>query len=211
MQKFEILFENDDFCIVNKPKGLITHASLDKSRDNLFDQLKKHYQSTNKEVSLLHRLDKETSGLILFSLNPGKNKLLQQLIEKKELQKTYVAQVHGNPSWTEETVLKDYVKKVKTNGMEKMVVVSTGGDVALAKAKSLAPTIVQVTLVTGRMHQIRLQLASRGFPILGDELYGKAEKLAEGMHLHSAYLGFNFEGKMYSFLSPPVFFKAFSL
>lgn len=202
-QKFQIVFENDDFCVVNKEKGLITHGTLDKTRTNLFDLLKLHYQKFNKEVFLLHRLDKDTSGLMLFSLNIDKNKELQQMIQDKKMQKTYLAKTHGTPPWNEETILKDYLKKTKVKGIEKMVVVEKGGDVALARAKTLAPQIVQITLMTGRMHQIRIQLSSRGFPILGDEFYGgpKGE-----ICLHSSYLKFSFQNQEFEFTSEPSFF-----
>lgn len=208
-QNFQIIFENDDFCVVNKKKGLITHATLDKSRENLFDLLKDHYLKVNKEVFLLHRLDKETSGLILFSLNADKNKSLQELIEEKSLQKIYVAKVNGDPNWAEEILLKDYVKKVTVKGIERQSIVFKGGDVALSMARSLATSIVEVTLKTGRMHQIRIQLSSRGFPIVGDSLYGGSIEKVKGMCLHSAYLSFSFEGKLYEFLSPPEFYKGY--
>lgn len=205
-KKFQIVFENDDFCVVNKSKGLITHGTLDKSRENLFDLLKEHYQKLNKEIFLLHRLDKETSGLMLFSLNANRNKELQQLIEDKGLQKTYVAKTEKTPPWIEEIVLKDYVKKIKVKGMDKMQVVEKGGEVALAKAKTLSPQIVQVTLMTGRMHQIRVQLSHRGFPILGDEFYGG---LKGELCLHSAYLKFSFQNQDYEFLSAPDFYATY--
>lgn len=202
-QKFQIVFENNDFCVVNKEKGLITHGTLDKTRTNLFDLLKLHYQKLNKEVFLLHRLDKETSGLMLFSLNADKNKDLQKMIQEKTMQKTYLAKTQGSPAWNEEIILKDYLKKVKVKGVEKMEVVEKGGDVALARAKMLAPQIVQVTLMTGRMHQIRVQLSSRGVPILGDEFYGgpKGE-----LCLHSSYLKFTFQNQEFEFTSAPSFF-----
>lgn len=208
-QNFQIIFENDDFCVVNKKKGLITHATLDKSRENLFDLLKDHYLKVNKEVFLLHRLDKETSGLMLFSLNEQKNKELQKLIENKLLQKTYLAKVIGTPDWSDEIVLKDFLKKIKEKGIDKQSVVMKGGEVALSRAKVITPNIVQVTLMTGRMHQIRIQLSSRGFPIVGDSLYGGSIEKVKGMCLHSAYLSFSFEGKLYEFLSPPEFYKGY--
>lgn len=139
-KKFQIIFENDDFCVVNKPKGLITHGTLDKSRENLFALLKEHYQKLNKEIFLLHRLDKETSGLMLFSLNANRNKELQQLIEDKGLQKTYVAKTEKTPPWTEEIVLKDYVKKIKVKGMDKMQVVEKGGRCCLSKGQDFIAT-----------------------------------------------------------------------
>lgn len=207
MDKFQIVFENDDFLVVDKKKGLITHGSVDKSRENLFDLLKEHYKKINKDVFLLHRLDKDTSGLMLFSLNEQKNKELQKIIEDKKLTKIYLAKVLGNPNWKEVTLLKDYLKKAKVKGIEKQTVVQKGGEVALANALSLAPQIVEIELKTGRMHQIRIQLSSRGFPIVGDSLYGETPNINQDLHLHSSYLSFFFEGRVYEFLSPPEFFK----
>ncbi len=185
----EIVSLHPDFVVVSKPQGLVVHASLDKNRENLFDLLKVKFPT--REVSLLHRLDKDTSGLILFSLNSDKNKVFQKLLEERKIQKTYVAKVKGITEWHEEILLKDYLKKEKIKGIEKMSVVQKGGDVALAYAKTLAPHIVQVTLETGRMHQIRVQLASRGHPIIGDSLYGADHGK---LHLHSSFLSFDFEG-----------------
>ncbi len=209
MDKFKIVFENDEFAVVNKSKGIITHGSVDKNRENLFDLLKAHYKKFNKDIFLLHRLDKDTSGLMLFSLNEKRNKELQTLIEEKELKKIYLAKVVGIPSWFESTLLKDYLKKVKVKGIEKQTVVQKGGDVALLNVKNLADNIVEIELKTGRMHQIRIQLSSRGYPIVGDPLYGDIGEHSEGLHLHSTYLSFNFLGRVYEFLSPPEFFKEY--
>ncbi len=204
--KLEIIFTHDDFVIVNKPQGLIVHSTVDKTRDNLYDQLKVLYPKN--EVSILHRLDKDTSGLMLFSLNSEKNKIFQKLFEERKSQKTYVANVKVITHFEEETLLKDYLKKEKIGGIEKMIVVQKGGDVALSHAINLAPHIVQITLQTGRMHQIRVQLASRGHPILGDSLYGVDKG---NLHLHSSFLSFEYEGKHFEFVSAPSFYPEFKV
>lgn len=196
MKSITVLFEDSNFLIVNKPAGLIVHATVDKSRENLFDILKETYP----ELSILHRLDKDTSGAMLFSKNPEINKDIQAIFDERSIQKTYLALVHGE--WKEEKgVMEDFLKKEKIKNKEKMVKVLKGGQKAITYFEKITfknnVTQMRFTLETGRMHQIRVQSALRQHPLLGDNFYGKPDS-AERLFLHSHYLEFDYQGKKIS-------------
>jgi 23S rRNA pseudouridine1911/1915/1917 synthase len=200
--QIEVLFEDDNFLIVNKPAGLIVHATVDKNRPNLFDILKESRGSS--ELSLLHRLDKDTSGAILFTKNPEVNKKIQEAFNERSIKKTYRAIVHGE--WRENSgVMEDFLKKeIQKNKKELMVKVHKGGQKAITYfevvKRSEAYSHMSFTLETGRMHQIRIQSALRGHPLLGDAFYGNSEldkKMnAQRLYLHSYKLEFEYEGTL---------------
>ncbi len=196
MISIEVLFEDSNFLIVNKPAGLIVHATVDKSRENLFDILRE----THPELSILHRLDKDTSGAMLFSKNPDINKDIQAIFDERSIQKTYQALVHGE--WeSDKGVMEDFLKKEKVKNKEKMVKVLKGGQKAITYFEKISSkdniSLMRFTLETGRMHQIRVQSALRGHPLVGDVFYGKEDK-AERLFLHSYHLEFQFLGKTIS-------------
>jgi RluA family pseudouridine synthase len=191
--QIEILYQNSDFIVVNKPAGLITHAVVDKSRENLFDIIKEKFKG--QYVGLLHRLDKDTSGALLLSLNPDVNLQLQQMLEGREIKKTYTAIVCG--PWTPKTfTLEDFLKKERIKGIDKMVKVNAGGQKTITfinETTSLKDsTILSMTLETGRMHQLRVQTALRRHPVMGDEIYGDTgfdkKHQIQRLYLHASTL-----------------------
>lgn len=205
-------YEDDQLLIVEKPEGLIVHATLDRSRPNLYDLLKQNYP----ELYLIHRLDKDTSGLILFSKKSEINQELQNLLESREIKKTYLCVVHGmwaSPEGQLQDFLKKEKKKIKSKWQEVMVKVDKGGQKAILNFKVQKSnqhfSLMEMTLVTGRMHQIRVQSQIQGHSIVGDSLYG-LEDQSSRMMLHSYQLEFHFQGKRISVLSPmPEEFKQY--
>lgn len=205
-------YEDDQLLIVEKPEGLIVHASVDKSRSNLYDLLKINYP----ELYLIHRLDKDTSGLILFSKKSDINQELQLLLESRKINKTYLCVVHGE--WSEsEGQLQDFIskekKKINLKWQEVMVKVARGGQKAILDFKKIKSnsfySLLEMKLITGRMHQIRVQSQIQGHSILGDVLYGKQDNIPRLM-LHSHKLDFTFEGHHISVESPmPEIFKQY--
>lgn len=196
MNSIAILFEDQNFLIVNKPAGLIVHATVDKSRENLFDILRE----THSDLSLLHRLDKDTSGAMLFSKNPEINKDVQAIFDERTIKKTYLALTHGE--WeSDKGVMEDFLKKEKIKNKEKMTKVLKGGQKAITHFEKISSknniSLMKFTLETGRMHQIRVQSALRHHPLLGDSFYGKRDQ-AERLFLHSFHLEFEFKGKLIS-------------
>jgi len=196
----EILYQDSDVLVLNKPENMIVHSSLDKSRINLLDIVKKKFPEN--EVTLLHRLDKDTTGTILFSLNPKVNSILENQIHLKECEKYYLALVKGQ--WNIEEVIKDFLKKEKQNGIEKMVKVHSGGQVAISSVKTLKnfsdETLLEFRIHTGRMHQIRVQSALRSHPLVGDELYGAKDP--RGFYLHAFKLSFHLNGRKIAVTAP---------
>lgn len=204
----QVLYEDSDFLIVNKPSGLIVHATVDKSRENLYDILKKDHP----ELAILHRLDKDTSGAMLFSKNPEINKDIQAIFDERTIEKTYIALVHGE--WEgEKGMMEDFLKKEKVKNKEKMVKVLKGGQKAITyfekREYKNGVSLMSFTLETGRMHQIRVQSALRNHPLMGDAFYGKPDK-AERLFLHSHHLEFQFQGRLISVTAPlPEEFKRY--
>ncbi len=198
--KLDIIFEDEDVLVLNKAEGLIVHSSLDKKRENLFDIVKEQYKDNN--ISLMHRLDKDTTGAILFTKNSKVNAVIENQIQKKECEKFYLALVSG--IWNEEGLIKDYLKKEKVLGIEKMSKVHSGGQVAMSYIRTIKTlsqeTLMEFQLHTGRMHQIRIQAASRGHPLIGDELYGKKDP--RGIFLHAYKLAFSIHGKRIEVFAP---------
>ncbi|MFZ4713308.1 MAG: pseudouridine synthase [Bacteriovoracaceae bacterium] len=184
-----ILFENDYYLIVNKPSGLPVHATLDKNRDNLYDQLKKIYR---KELFLIHRLDSDTSGVVLFSKTPEANKHLDEKFKNREMDKCYLAIVTGRVPQNE-GLMEDFFIKKRVNGIEKMLKVERGGDKAITTFQVVERrgtyTLLKLMIKTGRMHQIRAQLSIRGMPIFGDRFYG-VEFKGERLRLHAQSISF---------------------
>lgn len=195
----DVLFEDENFLIVNKPAGLIVHSTLDKKRENLFDFLKKSYP----KLFMHHRLDKETSGAIIFSKDESVNQFLENGFRTHSIEKSYNLIVHGQ--WEHNGELSCFLKKVKNkNGHEVMEVVTKGGvkaisDVTTIKCNSKY-SLLNFKLQTGRMHQIRIQCKNEGHPIVGDLIYGIDKH--ERMYLHSNSLSFTFEGKIISAHAP---------
>jgi 23S rRNA pseudouridine2457 synthase len=184
-----ILFENDYYLIVNKPSGLPIHSTLDKTRVNLFDSLRKKY---GNELFLIHRLDADTSGVVLFSKKAEANKILDSLFKTREIKKTYFALVVGELIPTKGT-MEDFLERKKINGIEKMIKVSKGGEKAITDFEVIEKkglfSLVKLSIQTGRMHQIRAQLSLRGAPIFSDKFYGREIK-HERLRLHSFSLSF---------------------
>src|SRR5262245_17769601 len=180
---FEILFEDADLLAVAKPAGLLTQAPL--GIDSLEVRIRRYLneqQPAAGEVYLgvPHRLDRPASGAILFAKNLKAAQRISKQFESRRVEKTYWALVEGNVEPAEGTWT-DYLKKIE--GEPRSVVVEVG-DPGGRKAvlhykvvKRLANrTLLEITLETGRTHQIRVQCASRGHALLGDNLYGSRER-----------------------------------
>lgn len=204
-----ILYEDDNFLIVNKRAGEVVHATLDKSRDNLYDRLKNcgKYQY----LGLHHRLDKDTSGAILFTKNELVNSFIQNAFENHTIVKKYWAITHGEWKSSIDELITDFLKKEKNkNKIELMVKVTKGGQKAISIINTLKTsnslTLIEFTLKTGRMHQIRVQSALRDHPIIGDAFYGNKEldKMyhPERLFLHSKEISFEYMGKKISAIAP---------
>lgn len=179
----EIIYDDSNFMVINKPPGMPVHATLDKKRKNISDELIK--QTGLRNLKLIHRLDSETSGLLLFSKHSEAHQALENLFKHRTIEKQYWAIVHGIPLLKEQE-LKNFLKKSKVKGKELNLVVKSGGDLALTSYEVIKEldhySLLQCSIKTGRMHQIRSQLSFIGHPLLGDSLYGNDSGIQLKLH-----------------------------
>jgi len=193
--KQNILFENEQVMVINKPQGLAVHAGSG-VRQGLIEALRYIYQD-QPFLELVHRLDKDTSGCILIAKNSKTLKHLQQEIKAKELQKTYYALVHG--AWPEslQSIDAPLLKKSAESGSG-VVTVDTEGKASLTHFAVLqrfwGATLVQAMPITGRTHQIRVHCQYAGHPIVGDNKYtphtANSLSATRSLCLHAAGLNF---------------------
>jgi 23S rRNA-/tRNA-specific pseudouridylate synthase len=198
-----VVEDNEDFVVINKPYGVPTHPTVDNSRENVLWQLSK---SLNHELLITHRLDSETTGLLLFAKNKQFQNVFNYLISNKMVQKKYKALTTRRP---EEKKYIHYIKPDKF--VPKLVsqdpiegwqtcelIVEKINDVTLPNGTPGFESIIQ--LITGRTHQIRAQFTGINCPLFGDVLYGD-ENNEYPLGLQSFHLKFNWtnQNKEFSF------------
>lgn len=168
-----VLFENDDFFVVNKPNGIAVHSGTGLSF-GVVDILKQ--ARPEQTIELVHRLDRDTSGCLMIAKSRKALLILQDLLKENKISKTYVAAVHGQWKHKQTKIEFPLIKYLMDNG-EKRVKVSQTGKSALTKVKSVQigkkTSLLTLKLITGRMHQIRVHCAEMGHAILNDDKYGK--------------------------------------
>jgi 23S rRNA pseudouridine1911/1915/1917 synthase len=187
----EILFSDRDFVACVKPVGL-------DSEHEVPDELKK---TLGGDIFPIHRLDKNVGGVMIFARNKASAGALSKLVQDGDLVKEYVAMVHGavpeQGDW-EDLLFKDssknkvFVVKKERKGVKK----------ARLEFVKLADSLVRIRLHTGRSHQIRVQFASRGFPLVGDHKYGARDEATAPM-LFSCCISFPWKGMQMRFEALP--------
>lgn len=182
-----IAYEDEGLLAIAKPAGLAPHGG-DKIEDSVVARLKAQYGEADFMPTLAHRLDKATSGLLLAAKDYETLRTLNEAFAEGEVAKLYLAWVRGAWSQEEEILLEDVMEKRGAPGAE---AVRTGsGKAARARVLGLVSgadySLVAIRLLTGRTHQIRVQLASRSLPVVGDRKYGSGnERGAMRLHCHA--------------------------
>lgn len=184
---FQIVFEDEHIIVVNKPSGLLTIATEKEKEKTLYHIVREYLQSKNQhsKVFIVHRLDKDTSGIVVLAKDEKtKNKLQEHWNEYVSLRE-YVAVVHNKLEKKEGRIVQ-YLKETKTN----LVYVSKDKDAkeAITNYKVLKEneeySLLEITISTGRKNQIRVALSSINHPIVGDKKYGVKDD-GERLYLHA--------------------------
>lgn len=195
----DIIYEDDDIIVVNKPKGMVVHPANGNPDGTLVNAImaicKDSLSGIGGEIrpGIVHRLDKDTSGLLIIAKNDEAHVNVSEQIKNHEVKKTYIALVRGIIKENEATI--DIPIGRSTSDRKKMAVNKKGKN-AITHIKVLKRydkyTLVEVNIETGRTHQIRVHLSYIGYPIIGDTTYsnGKNEFNVQGQCLHAKKLEF---------------------
>ena len=192
----DVLYEDDDVLIVNKPKGMVVHPAPGHYSHTLVNAVLYHCKDQLSGINgvmrpgIVHRIDMDTTGSLLICKNDAAHQILAEELKEHSITRRYHAIVHGNLKEDEGTVDAPIVDR------KKMSTKSIHGRRAVTHYKVLERfgnyTYIECELETGRTHQIRVHMASIGHPILGDQVYGPAKCpfRLQGQTLHAKILGF---------------------
>lgn len=215
------IFETEDFAVFDKPSGVMVHPTSRTTEYTLLDEIRYHF---GDDANLAHRIDAETSGLVLVTKNKFSDMILKEMFESKQYQKEYLTIARGklegefkidSPIAKEGGVIGVRMTTKNKEGKESLTLIK-----ALKYNSENDTTLLQVSPVTGRQHQIRVHLDSIGHTILGDPIYGVSDKIADDyllknlaeekrfevtgasrLMLHANTLKFNYKNREYSIVS----------
>lgn len=215
----EIVYEDDDVAVVNKPKGLVVHPSLTSTEPTLVNGLLYELDDLSsingvERPGIVHRIDKDTTGLLMIAKNDNASKSLTEQLKNHSCNRTYHALVYGVIN-EEKGRINAPIGRSKED-RKKMAVVKDGKE-AITNFKVLKRfkdfTYIECKLETGRTHQIRVHLEYIGHPLVGDKTYGRRKVIGDqGQFLHAKTIGFIHPttGKWMEFDSElPAYFKEF--
>lgn len=188
-----IIYEDECMLVINKPAGYPVHPSMLHYTDSISNGVKYYFDTLglNKKIRPVNRLDRDTSGLVIFAKNEYVQENLIKQMEKKAFQKEYIALCEGRFEQEKGTINAPIARK-SNSIIERCV--DSSGDSAITHYDVLNYngkfSTVHLVLETGRTHQIRVHMSYIGHPILGDTLYGKSSDLIDRQALHSCKISF---------------------
>ncbi len=192
----DIIYEDDDLLIINKESGMVVHPAPGHYSGTLVNALLYRYSLSGGDSfrpGIVHRLDKDTSGLMIVAKNEWAHDKLSSMISKKEVERKYLAIVSGVIKHDTGTI--DAPVGRDENNRQKMAVTDHNGKDAITHFKVLErfcnSTYIECKLDTGRTHQIRVHMAYIGFPVMNDPLYGRGKCTDFGQMLHSYSIRFS--------------------
>lgn len=196
----DIIYEDEDVVVVNKARGMVVHPAAGNYSGTLVNALLYHCKNLSGingviRPGIVHRLDKDTSGIMICAKNDAAHVSLSEQIQSKTAQRTYLAVVRGNIK-TDSGVIETQIARDKDD-RKKMAVVKEGGRNAVTEYEVVERfgkyTIVKCKLKTGRTHQIRVHMEHLGYPLVGDPKYSpmKTPFSINGQALHSLTLAFD--------------------
>ena len=175
-----VLYEDDDLLAINKPAGLVVHPSYKNTEGTLINGVLERAKTwpEGSRPSLLGRLDKFTSGVVMVAKRPAVHAALQRAMDARRIDKDYAAIVWGRPSPMRGTI--DLALDRDPWDRRRITVTDRGGQPSVTKFERVSTTtahsLVRCRLITGRTHQIRVHLSARDWPIIGDAVYGLKKK-----------------------------------
>lgn len=189
-KKIPILYKDENVIVVNKPNGTLTHSKGVLNNEftvgDFFQNITTYNKSTNRP-GIVHRLDRDTSGIIIGALNEPTAVMLQKQFSQRKVKKTYTAIVDGTPKLTHALIDLPIGRNPKIPSQFR---IDPNGKQAQTEYKILATngscTLVELRPITGRTHQLRVHMAHIGNPIHGDKIYGG--KTSDRLYLHSTKL-----------------------
>lgn len=191
--KLNILFEDDSLLILNKPAGFPIHPSMLHFEDSISNGVKYYFDSIGlkKKIRPVNRLDKDTSGIVIFAKNEYVQECLVRQMKRNEFIKEYIAICEGVLAKTS-GVINEPIARKENSIIERCI--NSKGNIAITHYDVIKSnqnlSVVHLKLKTGRTHQIRVHMAYIGNSILGDTLYGKASNLINRQALHSYKISF---------------------
>ncbi len=175
------LYSDSDILVVDKAAGILTIADRwDPVAPTIFEELGRSLgEAEAKNLLVVHRLDKDTSGLLVLAKNAETHKVLSKAFESREVVKVYHALVRGEPEWKE--TLCDYPLRPDGDKLHRTIIDAGHGKPSASEFRLIASfgpySLIEARPRTGRTHQIRVHLAALGFPIVADPLYGDGKAL----------------------------------
>jgi len=184
---FEVIYEDNDLMVINKPSGLTVHPGAGNQDNTLVNGLLfSHHDKLSKisgemRLGIVHRLDKDTSGLMIVAKNDLTHQLLSKMLKERNVKRSYLALVYGVIDPKKGVINKNIVRS--RNNRLKMSISKTAGRVAITNYETKEilhegfASLVECNLETGRTHQIRVHLESIKHSIIGDQLYNSCQKM----------------------------------